>query len=128
MKIAHIAIWTDELEAMKDFYTTYFDGVSNEKYVNPIKKFESYFITFDSGARLELMHKDSIIKPLDAEERIGITHIAFSLGSTDAVLSLTERLRTDGIRIVGEPRITGDGYFESVILDVEGNRIELIFK
>jgi len=128
MKIAHIAIWTDDLEAMKDFYTTYFDGVSNEKYVNPIKKFESYFITFDSGARLELMHKDSIIKPLDAEERIGITHIAFSLGSTDAVLSLTERLRTDGIRIVGEPRITGDGYFESVILDVEGNRIELIFK
>ena len=128
MKIAHIAIWTDELEAMKDFYTTYFDGVSNEKYVNPIKKFESYFITFDSGARLELMHKDSIIKPLDAEERIGITHIAFSLGSMDEVLSLTERLRTDGIRIVGEPRTTGDGYFESVILDVEGNRIELIFK
>ena len=128
MKIAHIAIWTDELEAMKEFYTTYFGGVSNEKYINPIKKFESYFITFDSGANLELMHKDSMIKPLDAEERIGITHIAFSLGSTDAVLSLTERLRTDGIRIVGEPRTTGDGYFESVILDVEGNRIELIFK
>ena len=128
MKIAHIAIWTDDLEAMKDFYTTYFDGVSNEKYVNPIKKFESYFITFDSGARLELMHKDSIIKPLDAEERIGITHIAFSLGSTDAVLSLTERLRIDGMQIVGEARTTGDGYFESVILDVEGNRIELIFK
>jgi catechol 2,3-dioxygenase-like lactoylglutathione lyase family enzyme len=128
MNIAHIAIWTDDLEAMKDFYTTYFGGVSNEKYVNTIKKFESYFITFDSGARLELMHKDSIIKPLDAEERIGITHIAFSLGSTDAVLSLTERLRTDGIRIVGEPRTTGDGYFESVILDLEGNRIELIFK
>jgi catechol 2,3-dioxygenase-like lactoylglutathione lyase family enzyme len=128
MNIAHIAIWTDDLEAMKDFYTTYFGGVSNEKYVNLIKKFESYFITFDSGTSLELMHMDSISGSLDAEERIGITHIAFSLGSTDAVLSLTERLRTDGIRIVGEPRITGDGYFESVILDVEGNRIELISK
>ena len=125
MNIAHIAIWTEDLEAMKDFYTTYFGGVPNEKYVNPIKKFESYIIAFGSGANLELMHKGSMINPLDTEEHTGISHIAFALGSEEAVLSLTERLRSDGIRIVGEPRTTGDGYFESVILDVEGNRIEL---
>ncbi|MDD4972629.1 MAG: VOC family protein [Paludibacter sp.] len=126
MKITHIAIWTKDLEAMKEFYTHYFGGVSNEKYRNPIKKFESYFITFESGAKLELMHKDSILEPLDIEEKLGITHIAFTLDSRDAVFSLTERLRSDGIRIVGEPRTTGDGYFESVLLDVEGNRIELL--
>ena len=125
MNIAHIAIWTEDLEAMKDFYTIYFGGVCNDKYVNPIRKFESYIITFDSGANLELMHMDSISKSLYAEERPGITHIAFALGSEEAVLSFTERLRLDGFRIVGEPRTTGDGYFESVILDVEGNRIEL---
>lgn len=126
MKIAHIAIWTKDLEAMKEFYTCYFEGVSNEKYINPVKKFESYFITFESGAKLELMHKESVVKPSDTEDRSGITHIAFKIGSKKAVLTLTEMLRSDGIRIVGEPRTSGDGYFESVILDLEGNRIELI--
>ena len=126
MNIAHIAIWTQDLEAMKEFYTTYFGGISSEKYINPVTKFESYFMTFESGAKLELMRKKSVVKPLNTDERFGITHIAFALGSKDAVLSLTEKLRSDGIRIVGDPRTTGDGYFESVILDVEGNRIELM--
>jgi catechol 2,3-dioxygenase-like lactoylglutathione lyase family enzyme len=125
MNIAHIAIWTKDLEAMKDFYTQYFKGESNEKYINPIKQFESYFISFESGTKLELMHKQSVDKPLDTEEHIGITHIAFKLGSENAVLSLTETLRSNGFTIVGEPRTSGDGYFESVVLDVEGNRIEL---
>lgn len=126
MNIGHIAIWTKDLEAMKEFYTRYFGGVSNRKYINPLKKFASYFITFESGAKLELMQKESIVKPSGTEERLGIAHIAFTLGSREAVLSLTETLRSDGIRIVGEPRTSGDGYFESVILDLEGNRIELI--
>ena len=126
MNIAHIAIWTKDLEAMKNFYTKYFNGESNEKYTNPTKGFESYFIRFESGAHLELMRKQLVDKPLETEDRLGITHIAFKLGSKDAVLSLTETLRSDGFRIVGEPRTTGDGYFESVILDVEGNRIELL--
>ncbi len=126
MNIAHIAIWTKDLEAMKDFYTRYFRGESNEKYINPTKGFESYFISFESGAKLELMRKQSVDKPLDTEERLGITHIAFKLGSKDAVLSLTETLRSDGFRIVGEPRTSGDGYFESAVFDVEGNRIELL--
>jgi len=126
MNIEHIAIWTIDLEAMKNFYIRYFKGESNEKYLNPIKQFESYFISFESGTKLELMRKQSVDKPLDTEERIGITHIAFKLGSKEAVLSLTETLRSDGYKIVGEPRTSGDGYFESVVLDEEGNRIELL--
>jgi lactoylglutathione lyase len=126
MTITHIAIWTKDLELMKDFYIRYFGGISNEKYINPIKKFESYFIHFEGGAKLELMRKESMFKPSEKAEQLGIAHIAFTLGSTDAVFSLTERLRSDGIRIVGEPRTTGDGYFESVLLDMEGNRIELL--
>jgi catechol 2,3-dioxygenase-like lactoylglutathione lyase family enzyme len=126
MNIVHIAIWTKDLEAMRDFYIRYFNGESNDKYINPIKRFESYFISFESGAKLELMRKQSVDKPLDTEERLGITHIAFKLGSKEAVLSLTETLRSDGFKITGEPRTSGDGYFESVVLDVEGNRIELL--
>jgi len=126
MNIAHIAIWTKDLEAMKDFYCKYFMGKSNQKYTNPIKGFESYFISFESGTNLELMRKQTVNKPLGTEEGLGITHIAFKLGSKDAVLSLTEALRSDGFCIVGEPRTSGDGYFESVIFDVEGNRIELL--
>lgn len=126
MNIAHIAIWTKELEAMKDFYTRYFKGESNEKYINPVKQFESYFICFESGAKLELMRKQSVGNPIDTEERLGISHIAFELGSEEAVLSLTETLRSDGFHVVGEPRTSGDGYFESVVLDVDGNRVELL--
>jgi len=126
MEITHIGIWVNDLDAMKAFYTHYFKGVSDEKYTNSIKKFESYFITFENGAKLELMHKKSISKDRNKEEQKGIAHIAFSLGSKDEVLLLTEQFRSDGIRIVGEPRTTGDGYFESVVLDVEGNRIELL--
>jgi catechol 2,3-dioxygenase-like lactoylglutathione lyase family enzyme len=126
MKIHHIAIWTKDLEAMKDFYTNYFGGIGNERYSNPVKKFESYFVMFDSGAKIELMHNPSSVGHSDDEIRLGITHIAFMLESKDAVIALTERLRSDGVRIVGEPRTTGDGYFESVILDIEGNRLELI--
>lgn len=126
IKIAHIGIWVEDLELMKDFYKKYFNGVSSIKYMSSLKKFESYFIVFESGARLELMHKESISNKITNEEQIGISHIAFSLGSVDAVLMLTERFRTDGIRVVGEPRTTGDGYFESVVLDIEGNRIEIV--
>jgi len=126
MNIAHIAIWTNDLEAMKDFYCKYFNGKSNEKYINPTKGFESYFIRFESGPQLELMRKQTINKLTETEERLGIAHFAFKLGSKEKVLSLTETLRSDGFTIVGEPRTTGDGYFESVVLDIEGNRIELV--
>ena len=126
MNIDHIAIWTMNLEAMREFYIRYFKGECNEKYINPIKQFESYFINFEGGAKLELMHRQSTCKPLDNEERLGLTHIAFKTGSKETVLTLTETLRADGYQIVAEPRTTGDGYFESVVLDVDGNRIELL--
>lgn len=126
MEIHHIAIWTKDLEAMKAFYTHYLGGKSNQKYINPVKKFESYFISFDGGAKIELMHSALLTEQTVEEDPWGISHIAFVLDSKEAVIKLTEKLRSDGIRIVGEPRTTGDGYFESVILDIEGNRIELI--
>lgn len=126
MEIHHIAIWTRDLEAMRSFYTDYLRGVSNQKYTNPVKKFESYFISFDGGAKIELMHSALSREQVVEEDPWGLTHIAFVLKSKEAVIKLTEKLRSDGIRIVGEPRTTGDGYFESVILDIEGNRIELI--
>lgn len=123
MKIEHIAIWAENLELLRRFYTDYFDGVSGERYHNPAKGFTSYFITFDDGCRLELMHKDGLGKNIP--DAAGFAHISFSVGSKTAVDLLTERLRHDGYAILGEPRTTGDGYYESVIADPEGNRIEI---
>jgi len=124
MKIEHIAIWVHDLEEMKKFYTTYFDGIANAKYHNTEKKFESYFISYKGGARIELMRKSGIDKP-DVNGRVGLAHIAFSVGSKEAVNQLTERLQKDGYLLVNGPRITGDGYYESVIEDPEGNLLEL---
>lgn len=124
MKIEHVAIWVKDLEGMKTFYTTYFEGTANSKYQNIEKKFESYFISFKEGARLELMRKAGIDKD-DSNDRVGWAHIAISLGSKEAVNQLTERLQKDGFLLVNGPRLTGDGYYESVIEDPEGNLIEL---
>jgi lactoylglutathione lyase len=126
MKLEHIGIWTKDLEIMKDFYKTHFDMTCNEKYVNSKKGFSSYFLSFDSGARIELMNRADIID-VEGEkgQTSGIAHVAISLGSKSKVLELTEKSRTMGLKIVGEPRTTGDGYFESVIEDPEGNWIEL---
>ena len=126
MRIEHIGIWTRDLEMMRTFYTTFFKLKSNDLYVNSEKGFSSYFLSFSSGARLELMHsihRES--KENSIDELTGLAHIAISLGSKSSVLNLTEELREKGFKIVGEPRTTGDGYFESVIEDPEGNNIEL---
>jgi len=127
MKIEHLAIWVTDLELMKNFYERYFEGQSNEKYHNPKKNFTSYFISFSEGCRLELMNRPDIPKNLNDEilEYIGIIHFAISVGSNEKVDSLTEQLRADGYKVVGEPRTTGDGYYESVVLDPENNRIEI---
>lgn len=124
MNIEHIAIWVNDLEGMKEFYETYFNCGSNDKYHNTKKKFESYFLTFDSGARLEIMRQEGIDKQ-QQNNQIGWAHIALSLGSTDAVDQLTARLKNDGYTITNGPRVTGDGYYESVIEDPEGNLVEL---
>lgn len=124
ISITHIAIYAKDIEAMRDFYVKYFGAKSNEKYVNT-KGFSSYFLTFDSGARLEIMAHEEL-EHREVMDRVnGISHIAFSVGSRENVISLTERIAEDGYKVYSQPRQTGDGYFESCIADLEGNRIEI---
>lgn len=127
MKIEHIALWTNQLEEMKEFYTEFFNGHANEKYTNNQKQFESYFITFESGPRLEIMRKQGITEHKNdiARQYLGLIHMAFSVGSKEMVDELTKKLQTRGCQIVGMPRTTGDGYYESLILDPDGNTIEI---
>ena len=171
MKIEHVAIWANDIDKVCEFYRKYFGGVVQPLYHNPAKQFTSRFVTFESGARLEVMHRPDInvgtlteSKPdlacvsretqprfpsknelahfyLETEgcrpmakpeaqqseiaEHLGFTHLSFSVGSKEEVDCLTQKMSDDGISIVGEPRTTGDGYYESVVLDPEGNRIEI---
>ena len=127
MKIEHLAIWCKDLAIMSEFYMKYFQATRNEKYHNQTKGFESYFLTFAEGARLELMKMANIPNSSNDiyQQAIGLTHFAISVGSEEAVNQLTEQLRHDGFEIVGEPRRTGDGYYESVVFDPENNRIEI---
>jgi len=127
VKIEHIAIWTEKLEELKEFYVRYFSARPNEKYSNPKKGFESYFLSFDDGSRLELMKMPGIPTSLNNvhDQYQGIIHMAISVGSISKVDELTQKLREDGYQVVGEPRTTGDGYYESVILDPDNNRIEI---
>jgi lactoylglutathione lyase len=125
MKIEHVALWVQDLELMKEFYIRYFGATAGEKYVNPRKNFESYFLAFESGSRLEIMKMPGIVDTSKSQEGTGFTHLAFSTGSKEHVNRLTEQFRQDGYTIAGEPRTTGDGYYESVVLDPEKNRIEI---
>ena len=121
----HAAIYVNDLEAARDFFVTYLGGTSNDGYHNLQTDFCSYFITFDDGARLELMTKpgmEDLEKPLN---RTGYAHIAFSVGSKEKVDELTEQLRGAGYEVISGPRTTGDGYYESCIVTIEGNQIEI---
>ncbi len=127
MQIEHLALWVQDLAAMKDFYLTYFDVVSGPKYTNDSKCFASYFINFGEGkTRLELMTNPDI-QPYEGKRGygMGLAHFAISVGGKDKVDALTERLRKDNFTIFSEPRTTGDGYYESVVLDPEGNYVEI---
>lgn len=124
MKIEHVAIWVKDIERMKEFYTYYFGAESNNLYVNERKGFASYFLTFSSGTRLEIMKKVGVTE-LPLPEQLGWAHVAFSVGSKEEVDRLTENIREDGYTVRGNPRTTGDGYYESVIEDPEGNVIEI---
>ncbi|RHR60708.1 VOC family protein [Parabacteroides sp. AF17-28] len=125
MQLTHIAIWTNELERSRDFYVKYFKGKSNEKYVNPKKGFASYFVTFEGGASLEIMQRADITRE-STDVFIGLAHFAFSVGSKEKVDAMIEQFRTDGFRITGEPRTTGDGYYEGAVMDLDGNIVEVI--
>ena len=125
MKIEHIALYVNDLEKARDFFVTYFDAVSNDGYHNPRTDFLSYFLTFGDGSRLEIMTKPDLTDSGDFLNRFGYAHIAFSVGSKEAVDALTARLKDDGYPVISGPRTTGDGYYESCILGFEGNLIEI---
>lgn len=128
MRIEHLALWTLDLEQLRDFYMSYFDAVSNEKYVNTKTGLETYFLSFGSGARIEIMIRPEVSASGDDEIRRirGLAHFAFDLEHRDSVDDLTERLARDGHKVIGKPRVTGDGYYESVVLDPDGNIVELV--
>lgn len=125
MKIEHTALYVQDLDAAKDFFVTYFGGTAGDIYHNPKTDFRSYFIRFDGGARLELMHKPGLAPHAEPNTATGYAHIAFSVGSEEAVNTLTERLRADGYPVYSGPRVTGDGYYESCIIAVDGNLVEI---
>ena len=127
MRIEHIALWTNDLERCKNFYRSYFGASCGANYHNAAKGFRSSFLSFSEGARIEVM-STTTLNPVAVEpgaQRMGLTHLAFTLGSETEVDALTQRLNNDGFSILDGPRRTGDGYYESVALDPDGNRIEI---
>ncbi|MED9904496.1 MAG: VOC family protein [Lachnospiraceae bacterium] len=125
MKIEHIAMYVNELEDTKYFFEKYFNAKANNGYHNPNSDFRSYFLTFEDGARLEIMKKPKMKDDEKAVNRTGFIHIAFSVGSKEKVDSLTDTLKNDGYDVISGPRTTGDGYYESCIVGIEGNQIEI---
>lgn len=126
MKIEHIAMYVRNLEGMKSFYETYFGAVSNEKYHNPRTGLSTYFLSFEDGARLEIMHRPDLKEIKKGPMDTGYIHLAFSAGSKQKVDEMTKKLADAGFPVISGPRTTGDGYYESVILDPEGNQIEIV--
>ena len=125
MKIEHVAMYVNDLERAREFFIKYFGAESNDGYCNPVKKFRSYFLSFDGEARLEIMNK---AEQVDGDKNLaatGFIHLAFSVGSKEKVDELTAKLKGDGYKVISGPRTTGDGYYESCILDLEGNQIEI---
>ena len=126
MRIEHIAMYVNDLDAARDFFIRYFNAKSNEGYHNKTTDFRSYFLSFDDGSRLEIMNKPTMEDNEKVLARTGYAHIAFSLGSKAAVDRLTEILKCDGYDVISGPRTTGDGYYESCIIGIEGNQIEIM--
>lgn len=128
MILEHVAIWTNDVEKLKGFYVKYFDAVPNNKYINPKKEFESYFLSFKSGARLEIMKMKGVPSNLNdtvQQQHLGIIHLAFGVESMKDVESKAQQLKEDGFPILSGPRKTGDGYYEFETLDPDHNRIEV---
>ncbi|WP_125588733.1 VOC family protein [Companilactobacillus jidongensis] len=125
MKIEHVGLFVKDIEKTVKFYETYFDAKSSGKYHNPVSTFSSRFLSFPDGARLEVCNRDDMNPHRTSGFPLGYMHIGFSLGSKEAVDALTARIETDGYRHLSGPRTTGDGYYESVVCDPEGNQIEL---
>lgn len=125
MFISHIALYADDLEKMKDFYVKYFSAEASIKYRNIKTGFESYILSFGRGTKIEIMRKPSIDRLKSATDRMGYHHVAIGTGSKETVDELTTLLKVDGYEVISAPRTTGDGYYESCILDPEQNRVEI---
>ena len=125
MEIEHIAMYVQDLEKTRDFFVKYFAAKSNAMYHNPNTDFKSYFLSFDDGARLEIMQKPGVEAQTENQMRTGFIHMAISVGSEEQVDKLTETLKQDGYTVTSGPRTTGDGYYESCVVAVEGNLIEI---
>jgi len=128
MTLEHVAIWTDNLEQLKEYYIKYFEGTANGKYTNVKNEFESYFLTFKSGARLELMSMPGIPANLNdtiKKQHKGIIHLAFGVDTIKEVDEKAKQLLADGFTVLSGPRKTGDGYYEFETLDPDNNRLEI---
>ncbi|MDY6269723.1 MAG: VOC family protein [Selenomonadaceae bacterium] len=125
MKIEHVAMYVKDLEGAKSFFEKYLGAKANDIYHNPLTDFRSYFLTFDDGARLEIMHKPQMEDPEKTLNRTGFIHLAFSVGDKETVDRLTATLKGDGYEVVSGPRTTGDGYYESCVVALERNQIEI---
>ena len=125
MRIEHVAMYVNDLEAARDFFIKYLGASSNDGYHNQKTGFWSYFLSFSDGARLEIMNKPQMDDAEKTLARTGLIHIAFSVGSRERVDELTEELKRDGYEVVSGPRTTGDGYYESCVIGIEGNQIEI---
>lgn len=125
MKIEHIALYVNNLEDARTFFVKYFGAKSNDGYHNPRTNFRSYFLSFDSGARIEIMNKPEMPDLPKEPSRTGYAHIALSAGSKENVDELTAKLQADGYDVISGPRTTGDGYYESCIVAIEQNQIEI---
>ena len=126
MKVLHIALWANDLEKMKGFYCRFFHGIAGKNYQNEVKNFESCFVNFESGISLELMRNTNRVLPSGPEYMTtGFHHLAFSVGTREEVDQLTLLINNAGYTVKSKPRVTGDGFYESVIIDPEGNTIEI---
>ena len=125
MRIEHAAMYVKDLEKAKEFFIMYFGAVPNEGYNNKNTDFRSYFLSFDEGARLEIMTRPSMDDAEKTPARTGLIHLAFGVGSEEKVDELTDRLKADGYEVLSGPRTTGDGYYESCVVGIEGNQIEI---
>ena len=125
MKIEHVAMYVNDLEKTKDFFIKYFEAKANDGYHNKETGFKSYFLCFNDGTRLEIMTSPMIVNRDKDLARTGFIHIAFSVENKEKVVQLTLQLKEDGYKVISGPRNTGDGYYESCVLDIEGNQIEI---
>ena len=126
MRIEHIGLYVNDLEKAREFFVRYLDGRANDGYHNQTTGFRSYFIRFESGTRLEIMTRPGMTDAEKALYRTGFSHVAFSVGSKERVNELTDRLRADGYQVLSGPRTTGDGYYESLVIALEDNQIEIM--